>query len=101
MSTRADFKLDGEAPQHYGATAALGFVWDVATLEWVPGTGTGGGGGGAVTLADGDDEALGTTTDAAWSSGAGTVIALLKTIAAGGVAALPTDTRRIAWYFGD
>ncbi len=33
---------------------------------------------GAVTIADGADVALGTTTDVAWVSGAGTVIALLK-----------------------
>ena len=35
----------------------------------------------AVTIADGADTAEGTTTDSAWSSGAGTVISLLKKIA--------------------
>lgn len=39
---------------------------------------SGSGGGGAVTIADGADVAQGTTTDTAWSSGAGTEIALLK-----------------------
>lgn len=45
------------------------------------GAGGGGGGGGAVTVADGADVALGTTTDTAWSSGAGTVVSLLKKLA--------------------
>lgn len=48
----------------------------------------GGGGGGAVTIADGADVAQGTTTDTAWSSGAGTVISLLKKIAAAGGSAV-------------
>lgn len=40
-----------------------------------------GGGGGAVTIADGADVALGTTTDLAWSgSGSGTVVATTKFI---------------------
>jgi hypothetical protein len=38
----------------------------------------GGGGGGAATIADGADVAQGTTTDTAWTTGAGTVIGLLK-----------------------
>lgn len=37
-------------------------------------------GGDAVTIADGMDVAEGTTTDVAWVSGAGTVVALLKGI---------------------
>jgi hypothetical protein len=41
----------------------------------------GGGGGGAVTIADGADVALGSRADAAWVAGAGTVVAILKTIA--------------------
>ena len=45
------------------------------------GGGGSGGGGGAVTVADGADVAQGTTTDPAWSSGAGTVIGLLKKLA--------------------
>jgi len=40
----------------------------------------GGGSGGAVTIADGDDEALGATTDAESSSGNGSVIAILKNL---------------------
>lgn len=49
---------------------------------------TGGGGGGAVTVADGADVAQGTTVDAAWTSGAGTVISLLKKIASAGGSAV-------------
>jgi hypothetical protein len=45
-------------------------------------------GGGPVTVADGADVAEGTTTDAAWVSGAGTVISLLKKIASGGGSAV-------------
>lgn len=48
----------------------------------------GGGGGGAVTIADGADVAQGTTTDTAYTSGAGTVISLLKKIAAAGGSAV-------------
>lgn len=48
----------------------------------------GSGGGGAVTVADGADITQGTTTDAAWVSGAGTVVALLKKIAAAGGSAV-------------
>lgn len=48
----------------------------------------GGGGGGAATIADGADVAEGTTTDAAWSSGPGTVISLLKKIASAGGSAV-------------
>jgi hypothetical protein len=66
-------------------------VWDPGSLAWVKMTQPGAsGGGGAVTIADGADVAQGTTTDAAWSSGAGTVIALLKKIA-GGAASDVTD----------
>ena len=62
---------------------ALNYVYDPIGLAWVPETqpGGGGGGGGAVTVADGADVAEGTTTDPAWVSGAGTTIALLKTLA--------------------
>lgn len=52
---------------------------------------SGGGGGGAVTAADGALATIGTTTDVAWSSGAGTEIALQKTIA-GNTAGLATQT---------
>jgi hypothetical protein len=82
-TSRPDFAQAGEDPQHFGLVASLGYIWDVPTLSWVKSTG-GGGGGGAVTVADGADVAQGTTTDAAWVSGAGTVIGLLKTIASGG-----------------
>ena len=58
-------------------------VWDVGSLSWVKMTqpGGGGGAGGPVTIADGADVAQGTTSDVAWTSGSGTVIALLKKIA--------------------
>lgn len=55
-------------------------VWDTGSLSWVKQTSTAGGAG-AVTLADGADAAQGTTSDAAWVSGNGTVVALLKNIA--------------------
>lgn len=93
MSTRADFQLGGEAPQHYGSGAALAYVWDVATLSWVKETQPGGGVGSAVSIADGSDVAEGTTTDPAWVSGAGTVIGILKTIASSGAAAGLTDAQ--------
>jgi hypothetical protein len=48
----------------------------------------GSGGGGPASIADGADVAQGTTTDAAWVSGAGTVIALLKKIASAGGSAV-------------
>src|SRR5689334_14145472 len=41
---------------------------------------SGGGSGGAATIADGADVAQGATTDAAYTTGAGTVISLLKGI---------------------
>lgn len=59
---------------------ALNEKWDTNTLAWIKDTGTGGGGG-AVTIADGADVAQGSVADAAWVSGDGTVISLLKTIA--------------------
>lgn len=43
---------------------------------------------GAVTIADGADVAEGTTTDPAWTSGAGTVIGLLKAIATSSTGAI-------------
>jgi hypothetical protein len=57
----------------------------------------GGGGGGAVTIADGSDIATGARADAAWVSGSGSVISILKSIK-GGVplsAALPAGTNYI------
>lgn len=51
-------------------------------------SGTGGGGGGAVTIADGADVTQGTTTDTVYTSGSGTVISLLKKIAAAGGSAV-------------
>lgn len=65
---------------------ALAQKWDIATLAWVKDTG--GGGGGAVTVADGADVAQGTTSDAAWVAGNGTVISLLKKIASAGGSAV-------------
>ncbi len=63
------------------------------------GGGSGGGGGGAVTVADGADVALGAKADAAWASGSGSVIALLKNIAAGVASPLAAGTA-IAGKFG-
>jgi hypothetical protein len=58
---------------------------------------TGGAGGGAVTVADGADVAQGAKADAAWVSGDGTVIALLKKIAsAGGSAVSVADGADVA-----
>ena len=48
----------------------------------------GGGGGGAVTIADGADVTQGAKADAAWTSGNGTVISLLKKIASAGGSAV-------------
>lgn len=62
---------------------AHNLVWEVATLSWAAMTQPGGGSGGATTIADGADVAQGTTSDVAWVSGSGTVIAILKKIAAG------------------
>ena len=85
MTSTAPFNSPSEDyPQSYILASTLGYVWDVATLEWVKATQAGGGGGGAVTIADGADVALGAKADAAWVSGDGTAIAILKTIAAGG-----------------
>lgn len=79
-------------PQSYILTSALGYIWDVPTLEWVKDTG-GGSGGGAVTVADGADVAQGAKADVAWVSGDGTVIAILKTIAAGGAGLTDSQLR--------
>ena len=57
--------------------------------------GGGGGSGGAVTIADGADVALGTTSDAAWSSGSGTAIAILKNIAGGIAGSIPAGSALI------
>jgi len=68
---------------------ARNFVWDPIGLAWVRATQAGaGGGGGAVTVADGADVAQGSRADAAWVSGSGTVIALLKKIASAGGSAV-------------
>lgn len=57
------------------------YVWDSNTLAWIKQTPAASGGGGPVSIADGDDVAQGSTADAAWVSGSGTVISLLKAIA--------------------
>jgi hypothetical protein len=49
-------------------------------LPQMTGGGGGSGGGGAVTVADGADVAEGAQADAAWTSGSGTVISILKGI---------------------
>lgn len=68
---------------------ARNYVWDPVGLTWVRQTQTAGGGGagGAVTLADGADVTQGAKADAAWVSGDGTVISLLKKVATGNVGA--------------
>jgi hypothetical protein len=93
VSSRPNFALSGEDPQHYALSSALTYIWDVPTLSWVKNTGGGGGGGGAVTVADGADVAEGSRADVAWVAGNGTVISLLKTIASSGAAAGLTDAQ--------
>jgi hypothetical protein len=66
----------------------LNYVWDAGSMSWVKETQPGGSGGGAVTIADGADVAEGSTTDAAWVAGNGTVISLLKAIAGSGGSAV-------------
>jgi hypothetical protein len=93
MSSRADFPLNSETPQAYTLVSALNYIWDIGTLRWVVQTASGGGGGGPATIADGADVAEGSRADAAWVSGSGTVISLLKTIASSGAAAGLTDAQ--------
>ena len=69
------------------------YVWDTGTLAWVKQTAGGGGASGPVTIADGADVTQGAKADAAWVSGAGSVISLLKTIASSGAAAGLTDAQ--------
>lgn len=54
-------------------------VW-VSAADPLPVTGGGGGGGGAVTVANGADVTQGATADAAYTSGSGTVVSVLKGI---------------------
>lgn len=56
---------------------------------------SGGGGGGAVTIADGADVAEGAKADAAWVSGSGSVIAILKNMAGGIASSIPAGTNYI------
>jgi hypothetical protein len=73
-----------------GYVAAITAGSDTTTLKIIQGTGIpqfagggggGSGGGGAVTVADGADVAEGAKADVAWSSGSGSVVAILKGIA--------------------
>ena len=99
-----------DVPQGYVLGSSLTYQWDVGTLEWVKGTQPGGGAGGAVTIADGADVAQGAKADAAWVSGDGTVISLLKKIASAGGSAVSiadgADVAQgakadVAWVSGD
>ena len=69
-------------PSNYGSATVYNTIWEVATLSWIKQTAAAGAAG-PVSIADGADVAEGATTDAAWVSGAGTVIGILKKIAAG------------------
>jgi hypothetical protein len=62
------------------ASSNVPTLTDFTIFHDTGGTG-GGGGGGAVTIANGADVAEGSVGDAAWVSGNGTVISLLKNIA--------------------
>lgn len=69
----------------------------VANADGTPISAGGGAGGGASTIADGADVAQGAKADAAWVSGNGTVISLLKKIAsAGGSAVSVADGSDVA-----
>ncbi len=59
------------------------------------------GGGGAVTIADGADVTLGAKADAAWVSGSGTVVAILKNIATGVGNAIAAGTNLIGFVSPD
>jgi len=84
-----------------GFTVIGNYVWNPSLLQWEKQTGGGGVGTDvtvtnfpakqAVTIADGDDVAQGSTDDAAWVSGDGTVISLLKAIAGLGAGGGLTD----------
>lgn len=73
-----------------GQVMAVTIYIDDPVLGLIPwdGSGGGGGGGGAVTIIDGGDVAQGSKSDAAWVSGDGTVISLLKKIASAGGSAV-------------
>ena len=61
----------------------------------------GGAGGGAVTVASGADVAEGSIGDAAWTSGNGTTIGILKAIAGSAAASLPTGGNRVGYTSDD
>lgn len=61
-----------------GACAASALIAAPAMAQISAAGNTGGGGGGPATIADGGDATLGAKADAPWTSGDGTVIALLK-----------------------
>jgi len=69
------------------------YIWDTGSLAWIKQTAAASGGGGPVTIADGADVAEGSVADAAWVSGNGTVISLLKKIASSGASAGLTDAQ--------
>lgn len=72
-------KLNGYAAA--GNISPVGmYVWNTGSLAWEKQTPIGASGGGAVTLADGADVAEGTRADAAYVTGSGTVVAILKGI---------------------
>ena len=91
-----DTQLRASAVPVSGTVTVTGALTD-AQLRATPVPVSGASGGGPATIADGADVATGTTSDAAWISGAGTVIALLKKIAtAGGSAVSVADGADVA-----
>lgn len=66
------------SPVHFLGTDGIEFI-PVSEDNPLPVTGGGGGGGGgAVTVANGADVAQGSTADAAYTTGAGTIVSILK-----------------------
>jgi hypothetical protein len=67
----------------------------------LPGLGSSSGSSGAVTIADGAAITIGTTTDAVWGAGAGSVVSILKAIATGVSGSIPPGTSQIGHVVTD